>query len=152
MYSQAAFSQGNATTWKEAICSKTIRLTLFSRRLGSKRKTHLCLSEETKCHALEMQNSFTETLRIPAAMHRRMMLMTGRSGCQRRGCNRYFISMSINSSCDSFWGCLLPSSKKRAVVSNCTKVRTTSAFGTVHVRTACSWCIGVIWCVGLHWT
>lgn len=44
MYSQAPFSQGNATTWKEAICSETIRLTLFSSRLGSKRKAHLCLS------------------------------------------------------------------------------------------------------------
>lgn len=61
---QAPFSQGNATTWKAAICSKTIRLTLFSSRLRSKRRARLCLSEETRCHALKMQNSFTGTLRI----------------------------------------------------------------------------------------
>lgn len=93
MYSQAPFSQGNAATWKEAICSKTIRLTLFSSRLLSKRKTRLCLSEETKCRALKMQNSFTGTLRIPAAKHGGMLLVTGESRLPELGVQQVFPSL-----------------------------------------------------------
>lgn len=93
MYSQAPFSQGNATTWKEAICSKTIRLTLFSITLRSKRKACPCLSEETKCHALETQCSFMGTLRIPAAILKGTVLTTGKIRLPGLGVQQVFPSL-----------------------------------------------------------
>lgn len=48
-----------------------------------------------------------------------------RSGCQSRGATGISIFMSLGSSCDRFWGCLLVTSEKQGGVNNSTKVRTT---------------------------
>lgn len=130
MFSQAPFSQGNATTWKEAICSKTIRLTLFSGRVDLK-EGHVFVS-------LRRQGATLSKLRAASQGH-----SESRHKVQKDGMGRIrLLEQGVQQ--------LFPPSWAWTEGSNpCTRAWATH-LPLVPVRTTRGWCIGAIWCVGLH--
>lgn len=101
MSSQAPFSQGNATTWKEAICSKTIRLTLFSSRLDVK-EGHIFVS-------LQRQGATLSKFRAASQEH--LNPATKPEGCDGRdqaarggGTTGISMFMSMGWGQDRCWG------------------------------------------------
>jgi len=64
---------------------KTIRLTLFSRRLEAKRQTRPFLPSETQYRTLKMQNSFMGTCRVPVIKHREAALAARKDQADKAG-------------------------------------------------------------------
>lgn len=148
MSSQAPFSQGNATPWKEAICSQTIRLTLFSSRLDLK-EGHVFVSLRTQGATLSKFRAASQGR--SESCHKVLKDVTGKIRLPEQGCNRYFHLHGHGLKAGGMLSILLVSPGKQGAVHPCTRVWATH-LPLEPVRTAPGWCTGATWCAGFHGT